>query len=139
LRRFRGTPDIRERALAVLGAPHAEFWYSPILRLELILQPTYHQKTIELEFYATYFGGANCYGAVDRIFEVGQSEAMKYGIPVLDALHIAAAHLAKCKLLLTTESRSKPMFRTTLVKVVNIAATARNELLALGGSSKPQP
>jgi len=54
------------------------------------------------------------------MFEVGQPEAIKHGIPVIDALHVAAANLARCKILITTEKTTKPIFRTTLVSVVSI-------------------
>jgi predicted nucleic acid-binding protein len=46
---------------------------------------------------------------------------MKHGIPVMDALHIAAASLAKCEALVTAEKASKPIFRTRLVPVFSIA------------------
>jgi hypothetical protein len=38
----------------------------------------------------------------------------------MDALHIAAANLARCKMLVTAEKVNKPMFRTKLVPVVSI-------------------
>jgi hypothetical protein len=37
---FKGEPEIREGAFAVLSNPNLEFWYSPLLRLEVTLQPT---------------------------------------------------------------------------------------------------
>jgi hypothetical protein len=54
------------------------------------------------------------------MFEIGQREAVKHGISVIDVLHVAAANLARCKILITTEKTTKPIFRTTLVTVVSI-------------------
>ncbi len=54
------------------------------------------------------------------MMEIGQPEAIKHGIPVIDALHVAAANLARCEILVTTEKTTKPIFRTTLVTVVSI-------------------
>src|SRR5687768_14764900 len=108
---------MRERALAVLSEPSAQFWYSPLLELEVTLQATHQKRDLELKFYAEYFKNADCYGDLNRMFEIGSREAKKHGIPVIDALHVAAASLSRCKLLLTTESPSKPLFRTKLVTV----------------------
>jgi hypothetical protein len=43
------------------------------------------------------------------------------GIAVIDALHVAAAHLSRCAALVTTEKPTKPIFRTSLVRVVGIS------------------
>jgi hypothetical protein len=49
------------------------FWYSPLLRIEVILQPTHHKRKLEIEFYAEYFRNADCYGGLDRMFEVAET------------------------------------------------------------------
>ena len=118
---FRGELEIREQALRVLSWRAFEFWYSPLLRLELILQPTHQRRKLELAFYEEYFQHANCYVDLNKIFEAGSREATKHGIPVVDALHLGCASLAKCRFLLTTEAATKPMFKTTLLEVVSIA------------------
>jgi hypothetical protein len=111
---------MRSVALAVVSNPTLEFWYSPLLRMELLLQPTLCGRKEELQFYEKYFKGANCFGDLDRTFEIGWRDALKHGIPVVDALHVAAANLARCKVLFTTESPTKPIFRTKLTQVVSI-------------------
>ena len=115
-----GEEPLRQCALAVLNEPNIEFWYSPMLRLEATLQPAHHKKVLELAFMEEYFNGASCMGNLNNIYFVAHPDASKHGIPVLDALHVAAAHLAKCKVLVTAEKTTKPMFRTELVKVVTI-------------------
>lgn len=67
------------------------------------------------------FENASCYGNLNHMYEIGSPDAMKHGITVVDALHIACANLAKCEVLLTTETVNKPMFKTKLVEVVSIA------------------
>jgi len=118
---FRGEPEIREAAFVVLSDPKLEFWYSPLVRLEVILKPTHHRRRAELAFYEEYFSHANCFEDLDRMFEIGGKEAMRHGIAVVDALHVAAAHLSRCAALVTTEKATKPMFRTSLVRVVGIS------------------
>jgi hypothetical protein len=109
-----------DAALAVLSEPDLEFWYSPLRELEVILQATHQKRKLEIEFYREYFKNGDCFGDLNRIFEIGKPEALKHGIPVIDALHVAAANLSRCELLFTTESPTKPMFRTKLVKVASI-------------------
>lgn len=102
------------------------FGIAPLIKLEVILQPTHRKQTVELQFYEEYFKHANCWGTLDRMFEIASPEAMKHGISVMDALHIAAANLARCKLLITTEKPTKPMFRTKLVRVVSILGITKS-------------
>jgi len=122
---FKGEPDIREAAFAILGCPHLEFWYSPLLDLEVTLQAAHHKQADEMSFYAEYFKHANCYGDLNRMLEIGAPQARKHGITVVDALHVAAANLCKCSFLVTTEKATRPMFRTSLVKVISIAAGSK--------------
>ncbi|HEY6392789.1 MAG TPA: PIN domain-containing protein, partial [Bryobacteraceae bacterium] len=123
---FRGEQGLRDCALAVLSEPNLEFWYSPLVKLEVILQPTHRRRKAELEFYEEYFSHASCWGNLDRMFEIGGREAMKHGISVVDALHVAAAHLARCSLMITTEKPTKPLFRTKLVRVASIVGLANS-------------
>jgi hypothetical protein len=125
---FKGEPIIRECALAILSDPSLDFYYSPLLKLEVTLLPTHHGFVKELAFYDLYFRNSNIFGNLNHMFEIGRPEALKHGITVIDVLHLAAAKLSRCRLFITTEkpSRSKthgitPLFRTTLVKVVSIA------------------
>ncbi|MEX2263090.1 MAG: hypothetical protein WD696_14135 [Bryobacteraceae bacterium] len=83
-----------------------------------MLQASHEKSQLEIEFYNTYFASATCFGNLDRIFEIGEREARKHGIPVMDAMHIAAANLSRCEVLVTGEKPTKPMYRTRLVTVV---------------------
>ena len=128
---FNGEPEFRDCALALLSEPNIEFWYSPLLKLEVVLQPAHRGHTLELQFYNTYFKNAQCWGDLNRILEIGEKEAIRHGISVLDALHLAAANLSRCKVFVTTEKISKPIFKTKLVKVVSIIGTRFSPLQKL--------
>jgi len=119
---FKGEPDVREPAFAILNCPLLEFWYSPLLQLEVTLQPTHHKQVQELKFYDEYFRHAEMYGDLNRTLEIAAPDAKRHGIGVVDALHVAAANLFFCAALATTEKLTKPLFRTSLVKVVSLQA-----------------
>jgi hypothetical protein len=110
--------------LNVLSCPDFEFWYSPLLRLETMLQPTRENRALEVDFYSAYFSQANCYGDMNRIFEIGERDSPQHAIPVMDAMHVAAASLARCAALITTEKVTKPMFRTRLIRILSITDPA---------------
>src|SRR5579862_4614433 len=93
---FQGEPGIRDCAQAFLSESRFNFVYSPLLRMEVMIQPVYHRRTDEISFYNTYFQSASCWGQLDRMFEIGSQDAMKHGISVFDALHVATAHLSGC-------------------------------------------
>jgi hypothetical protein len=116
---------MRAPALAILSEQSFGFWYSPLLKLEATLLATDHKGRIELDFYEEYFRVAECYGDLNRIFEIGSPDALKHGIPVMDALHIAAANLARCEVLVTTEGPTRSTFRTSLVRVAGILTPIR--------------
>ena len=115
---FRGEPDLRNPALALLSISTIKFYYGPLLKLEAILQPTLERRRDELEFYEEYFKWAHIFGNLDRVYEIAEKEALRHGIKVLDAMHVAAAHLSRCDVLITAEKPEKPIFRT---KIVNVA------------------
>jgi predicted nucleic acid-binding protein len=117
---FQGEAQLRSCAQAFLNEPLFDFIYDPLLHMEVMIQPTYHGHNLEVSFYNTYFRGATCFGQLDRMFEIGSKEAMRHGIAVADALHIATAHISKCAALVTAEKDTKPMFRTKLVRVISI-------------------
>jgi predicted nucleic acid-binding protein len=119
---FKGEPDVREPAFAILNCPLLEFWYSPLLHLEVTLQAVHHKQVEELKFYDVYFRHAEMYGDLNRTLEIAAPDAKRHGIGVVDALHVAAANLSKCEAFITTEKPTKPLFRTNLVKVVSLQA-----------------
>jgi len=82
-----------------------------------------------LDFYQEYFSHANCYGDLNRTYEIGNQDSLKHGIPVVDAMHVAAANLSKCKILFTAERPTGQLFRTKLVTVVSILTPVKKTAL----------
>jgi predicted nucleic acid-binding protein len=116
-----GRDPHRSRALHVLENPARVFYYSPLLRLEVMLKPAFLQDEATLDIYRYFFKTATIFGDLNRIFEIGSKEALRYGIPVMDAMHLAAAHLTK-SVFVTNERPDKPLYRTRLVEIAHFAS-----------------
>ena len=58
---------------------------------------------------------------VESIVQLAVVEAERCGLAAMDALHVAAAYLGEAEVLYTLERPEKPMFRTSLVRVVAVA------------------
>jgi hypothetical protein len=54
-RRHSGTPDVAERALAILNDPERIFVASAFVRLEVLPKAVYFQQYAEAAFYEAYF------------------------------------------------------------------------------------
>lgn len=81
----------------------------------------YHQNTAEKEFYQTYFDKVHIWiGDTELVLRVAQAESAKCGLSAIDALHVASAYLAKAEVLLTLEKEEKPLYRTSLVRVIRV-------------------
>jgi predicted nucleic acid-binding protein len=79
---------------------------------------TFHKRRVEAAFYDRFFRDAKWVRDLERIGELARREAEKHGLGAMDALHLAAAHVGGAAELITTEKRSKPIHRSSLVKVV---------------------
>ena len=108
----------RERALRVLEDPGCTFLTSPFIYLELVPKAVFHKKRLEKAFYDEYFNAANWFREIDKIEAAAQIEAAESGLAAMDALHLAAAYLSGADEFVTTERPGKPMYRTSLVKIV---------------------
>jgi predicted nucleic acid-binding protein len=81
----------------------------------------YHQSTAEIEFYRTYFDNVHLWiNDAESILRIARDEAEHCGLSALDALHIATASLAEAEIFYTLERGSKPIHRTSLVRVISI-------------------
>jgi predicted nucleic acid-binding protein len=76
------------------------------------------ERRFVASFYARFFRDAKWVRDLERIDEVARAEAEKHGLGAMDALHLAAAHVSGAAEMITTEKRSKPIHRSSLVKVV---------------------
>ncbi len=107
----------QQAALAILEDPSRVFLATPLLALEVVPKATFHKQELELSFYERYLASAAMYRGLNRIEQIARLEAARRGMAALDALHVAAAFLLKADEFITTEKPSKPIYRTTLVKV----------------------
>ena len=80
----------------------------------------YYQNKLEIEFYRTYFDNVRIWvNDVESMLRIARDESERCGLAGMDALHVAAASMARAEVLYTLE-RKKPFHRTTLVRVVRI-------------------
>jgi hypothetical protein len=110
-------PD-RDRALQFLEDPKRIHLTSPFVHLEVMPKAIFFKKRLERLFYEKYFANADWFRAIDKIVATAQAEAAKTGLGAMDALHVAAAHLAGADELITTEKPAKAIHRSSLVNVV---------------------
>ncbi len=105
--------------MALLDDPGREFVTSDFLALEVMPKPIYNKRSAEVEFYDVFFQliaieRASVGGLVEEAFK----EASDNGLSAVDALHVVAAASLNAAELVTTEKPTKPLYRTSLVKVV---------------------
>jgi predicted nucleic acid-binding protein len=119
-----GKADLAERAFSIIGDSSRTFAASIFLKLELL--PNSRGK--QLEFYEEYFGQVGV--MADDLRKITQSalvEGRAHGVAALDALHLAAAASVGAELI-TFERPTKPLFRSSLVKVTSLHPDATNVL-----------
>ena len=117
----RGKPAQREPCLAILNDSGGAFVASPFVELETLPKAVYFQNALEIEFYRTYFDNVRIWiNDVESIVRIAREESQRRGIAAMDALNVAAAYLAKAEVLYTMERREKPIYRTSLVRVVRV-------------------
>jgi len=117
----RGKPAQREPCLAILNDSGRAFVASPFVELETLPKAVYFQNALEIEFYRTYFDNVRIWiNDVESIVRIAREESQRRGIAAMDALNVAAAYLAKAEVLYTMERREKPIYRTSLVRVVRV-------------------
>lgn len=117
----RGNEQVSPAAMAILDDPERVYVTSDFVRLEVLPKPKYHRKDDEVVFYETFFECAEeSVEASREIVKDAQTEAESHGLSALDALHVIAAKLGKCEVLVTSEKRSQNLFRNSAVPVMSI-------------------
>jgi len=116
-----GVGRIAEKALEILGDSQREFASSEFVKLEVTPKAIYNKQTEEAQFYEEFFSDVT-YWANDlaHIVQEAYQIASQYGLAAMDALHVAAALSVGAEELVTTEKRTKPMYRITSINVVYI-------------------
>ena len=110
----RATGDEQARVLRILEDPDRLFVASPFLYLELVPKAAFNKRRLEKAFYDEYFNAAESVRTVDAIVSLALTEAERVGLGAIDALHLAAAHLAGCAQFITTE-KPRPESRTVIM------------------------
>lgn len=110
------------QALLILDEPDRQFASSPFVQLETLPKSIYQRQITEQDFYQTFFDNVKHWSNdIVSIVPQAQTIAGKYGIAGMDALHIAAALSIGAEEFITTEKKTKPMFRITELKMISIA------------------
>ena len=115
---FKGAPQLRESALQTLEDPGRLFLTSPFVRLEVLPKAIFNKQADEARFYERFFARAVVATDIKAILTLGEKAAANSGVGSMDSLHIAAAHLLKADVFITTERPNKSIYRSSLVKVV---------------------
>ncbi|MBE9140795.1 type II toxin-antitoxin system VapC family toxin [Nodosilinea sp. LEGE 07088] len=117
----RGEDLIAETALGFLADAHRVFVSSPFVRLEVLPKAIFNQKTVEAEFYETFFSAVATWATdTDSLIQQAHAIACNYGLAAMDALHVAAAIALNAEDLLTTEKPTKPMYRVPNLRIISV-------------------
>jgi hypothetical protein len=118
----RGVPDVSATALAVLVDPDYRFASSAFVRLEVLPKARYHLRKDEAAFYETFFDNVSVWASItDELLNTALAAAELSGLSAMDALHIAAAAATGAEELVTSEQSTKPIHRSSLVRVRTIS------------------
>jgi predicted nucleic acid-binding protein len=118
---IRGTPEIADRAMALLNDPECLFVSSDFVQLEVLPKAVYFRQAAEASFYRAYFASVTEMVPVSQALVAQASEqAQRAGLAAMDALHVAAARAGEAKELITVEHPRKPLFRVEGMTVLTL-------------------
>jgi predicted nucleic acid-binding protein len=117
----RGVGEDSEKALEILADSSREFASSEFIKMEVIPKAIYNRKTAEAEFYESFFSAVTYWANdIEKVIQDAYNIACQYGLAAMDALHVAAALSVGAEEFVTTEKKTKPMFRVSSIKVISI-------------------
>jgi predicted nucleic acid-binding protein len=114
---IRGTPEIADRAMALINDPERLFVSSVFVQLEVLPKAVYYRHTAEAAFYRAYFAVAAMVSVSEYLIAQAAEEAERIGLAAMDALHIAAARRGDAAEFITVERPGKPLFRVEGLRV----------------------
>lgn len=117
---FRGEELIASRCSQVLDDPCRTLVVSDYVRLEVLPKPVYHKRAEEIEFMKTVLDAAENIETSPELTELALSLASTYNLSTMDALHAAAAYMARADELVTMEKPTKPLCQIRELKVVSL-------------------
>lgn len=118
----RGNQPLSAAAFRLTVDTDRTFLTSPFLYLEVVPKALYYRQTRELALYRSYFENPDVvwWRDLDACYDLARTEAERCGLNAQDALHVAAAHLLGADELITTEQPGRSIYRTQLVRVVQL-------------------
>ncbi len=116
-----GAGGFYERAREVLADPGRTFVSSDYVRLEVLPKAVFHGNDEEAEYYEAFFESVSFWTRPSPdLAERALDLACQFGLGARDALHVAAAEHEGADELVTSERRTKPLFRVTALRVTSI-------------------
>jgi predicted nucleic acid-binding protein len=116
-----GIGRIAEKALEILGDSQREFASSEFIKLEVNPKAVYNKQIEEAQFYEEFFSDVTHWTSdLTHIVQEAHEIAAQYGLAAMDALHVAAALSVDAEEFVTTEKKTKPMFRVSGIKIISI-------------------
>ena len=112
------------KSFMLLKGGRREFVSNDWLELEVLPKPVHNKQHISVEFCQDFFG--RCVRRVETdaaLIKSAYAEACRLGLSAADAIHLVTAHAAGVQELITIEKRTKPMYKSKLVKVVHLLDT----------------
>lgn len=123
----KGTEVFSAPALDVLDDPERSFVCSDYVRLEVLPNATFFERTGIVAFYEEFFESVEHWvPSSPELSARALDLACQHGLGAMDALHVAAAEAADAELV-TAERPTKPMFRVGSPRVVSIRTTEPEE------------
>jgi len=114
-----GTGEMAALAIRFVTDANREYVTSDYVRIEVLPKARFHRNSAEISFYETFFAmNVRCVPTSDALMTYAFDEACKVGISGIDAIHVACAVFGGAEQLITSEKKTKPIHRTTLVKVI---------------------
>ncbi len=107
-----------DKTAALLEDPEREFVAASFLKLELLPQPTFHQRKAELDFLEDFFARVvDWCEASEDLVAAALEEAGAVPLSAVDAIHVAAAKRLKADEFITAERPGKPLHKVRGLKV----------------------
>lgn len=118
----RGDRAESEPALRLLEDPGRRFLTTVFVRLEVYPKASFNAFPLQRAFLNEFFMDPSLEWASDLhgVVHLAISEAERYGLSAMDALHAAGALLLGADQFVTTEKLGKPIYRVSEVPVIHI-------------------
>lgn len=131
---WRGDREAKAAARAESERTDRRFFYSDFVLLEILPKAEFFGRIDELTFYRKLLARPNFQkvnASARALVERGRAVASRDGLNALDGLHVAAAELAGCSHMVTTEGK---FARSSLHRVRNLSMVQIREKLKAGGA-----